>query len=450
MAGMLAALVAFVGVVVALSGATALFKRFFSARDLYLLAWALALLAFAISFGGQLLGGGMGYDPMTFRLVMLGGGLLGPLWLAWGCSELVARGLPAVFTVRLSVSALSIVVSVVLLDDPVYGSFDSSLPAVSGHYMGLPKDLLTLGYVVAAVIIAIAFGVSAGRRGDRGGAARFTAIALAAGGGVLCLGSMALGASGLITVVLQVATTVLLWIAGTRRAESPDESGNDPDDAERWADEEDGDELSAAPRRSRHAREPEPTGEHPYQAQPDDTRVATGQAPYGLDSGDAQPRLDPGAVGAYGVDANGADLNAAGVNGAVPVARQQSSSGPPPNMCGFIAIFTLQDGAAEGFDRLANEAVRQARESEPDTLVFACHRVPSAPQQRIFYEVYRDRTAYEDHERLPHVQRFRDASASCVLATNIIELKIAAAKVAPIDRLLAGAEPAAPWRAGMP
>ena len=43
---------------------------------------------------------------------------------------------------------------------------------------------------------------------------------------------------------------------------------------------------------------------------------------------------------------------------------------------------------------------------EPDTLVYVIHLVPNAPMQRIFYEIYRDRAAFESHENQPYTQRF--------------------------------------------
>ena len=60
------------------------------------------------------------------------------------------------------------------------------------------------------------------------------------------------------------------------------------------------------------------------------------------------------------------------------------------------------------------------------------HLVPDAPMQRIFYEVYRDRAAFDSHENQPYVTRFVTGRRSCVLATNVIELRLKYAKVAPL------------------
>ena len=99
---------------------------------------------------------------------------------------------------------------------------------------------------------------------------------------------------------------------------------------------------------------------------------------------------------------------------------------------GRILIFTLLDDKAADFDRLAEETAEQVRTSEPGTLVYVIHLVPNAPMQRIFYEIYRDRAAFESHEDQSYMKRFVADRRVCVLATNIIELRVKYAKVAPL------------------
>jgi quinol monooxygenase YgiN len=103
----------------------------------------------------------------------------------------------------------------------------------------------------------------------------------------------------------------------------------------------------------------------------------------------------------------------------------------------------LDDKAAE-FDRLAERAAEGVRTAEPDTLVYVIHVVPKAPMQRIIYEIYRDRAAFESHEQQPHIQRFVADRRSCVLATNIIDLRLKYAKVAALAAAQAPEAPAAP------
>jgi len=114
---------------------------------------------------------------------------------------------------------------------------------------------------------------------------------------------------------------------------------------------------------------------------------------------------------------------APGTSGADPVEA---------HLFGQIAIYTLIEDRVADFDRLTRRVVRQVREHEPDTLVYIVHAVPSAPMQRILYEVYRDRAAYEMHRRQPYVVTFEADRRPFVLATNIIELGLQQAKVSPL------------------
>jgi hypothetical protein len=75
------------------------------------------------------------------------------------------------------------------------------------------------------------------------------------------------------------------------------------------------------------------------------------------------------------------------------------------------------------------------RAREPDTLVFIVHAVPSAPMQRILYEVYRDRAAYARHRQQAYVAQFEADRAPYVLATNVIELGLQQAKVSPFPSI---------------
>jgi quinol monooxygenase YgiN len=98
---------------------------------------------------------------------------------------------------------------------------------------------------------------------------------------------------------------------------------------------------------------------------------------------------------------------------------------------GQIAIYTLLEDRVDEFDQLTERVVDQVRSREPDTLVFIVHAVPSAPMQRILYEVYRSRAAYQWHTAQPHVQQFEVDKRPYVLATNVIELGLQQAKVSP-------------------
>jgi quinol monooxygenase YgiN len=72
----------------------------------------------------------------------------------------------------------------------------------------------------------------------------------------------------------------------------------------------------------------------------------------------------------------------------------------------LMVRFTVRPGAETQFDALVAATAAGIRQSEPGTLVYACHRVEGEPRQRIFYELYRDRAAFDSHEQSPHTRRF--------------------------------------------
>jgi len=150
-----------------------------------------------------------------------------------------------------------------------------------------------------------------------------------------------------------------------------------------------------------------------------------------------QPVARPGSeAGVTESSLHGAVPGPAGLPGAAGLAGPPAAARP----YGRILIFTLLDDRVADFDRLAEEAAEYVRTSEPDTLVYVIHLVPNAPLQRIFYEIYRDRTAFDSHESQPYMQRFVAERRTCVLATNVIELRLKYAKVAPLP----GPQPPAP------
>ena len=89
-------------------------------------------------------------------------------------------------------------------------------------------------------------------------------------------------------------------------------------------------------------------------------------------------------------------------------------------MFGLCVRFTCKDQAsAEAYDRLVAETVEGIRASEPGTLVYASHLVQGQPLRRIFYELYRDRPAFEAHEAAPHTRRYLAQRAQYLAATEV-------------------------------
>ncbi len=86
--------------------------------------------------------------------------------------------------------------------------------------------------------------------------------------------------------------------------------------------------------------------------------------------------------------------------------KAEGTRRPMADGFGLIVRFTLRAGAGQEFDQLVAETLQPIREREPGTLVYACHRVDGCPDDRVFYELYHDRAAFDAHEQQPHVRRF--------------------------------------------
>ena len=72
----------------------------------------------------------------------------------------------------------------------------------------------------------------------------------------------------------------------------------------------------------------------------------------------------------------------------------------------LVVRITVRPGCEADFDALVAETAKGIRAHEPGTLVYACHTVEGADRERIFYELYSDRTAFEAHEAQDHTRRF--------------------------------------------
>ena len=141
----------------------------------------------------------------------------------------------------------------------------------------------------------------------------------------------------------------------------------------------------------------------------------------------------PDAPGSRGADAPGSRGAGAG-----PGDLDLDVDVDTDRLYGQIAIYTLLEAGAAEFDRLSGEVLAKVRTGEPHTLVFVVHQVPSAPLQRILYQVYRDRNAYDEHQRQPYVTDFDTRLRPLVLATNVIELGVSELKVAALRARSAG------------
>jgi quinol monooxygenase YgiN len=89
-------------------------------------------------------------------------------------------------------------------------------------------------------------------------------------------------------------------------------------------------------------------------------------------------------------------------------------------MYALVVRFDCRDSAAAArFDELTAEAVALITEREPGTLVYATAAVEGEPLARVFYEVYRDREAFQAHEEAPHVVSFHARKDPLLTRTRV-------------------------------
>jgi quinol monooxygenase YgiN len=99
----------------------------------------------------------------------------------------------------------------------------------------------------------------------------------------------------------------------------------------------------------------------------------------------------------------------------------------------LVVRFEVLEGQEDGFDSLVAETMDGIRAHEPGTLAYIVHQEPSAPRARVFYELYRDVEAFEEHERQPHVRHFLAERTQYLAADPLVWRLEATAAVADSD-----------------
>jgi quinol monooxygenase YgiN len=486
-------LVAIVGTLIAAVGTGVLVSRCLRAPNAVLLAWTVAIFGLTVSLAAQAVGYELGFGPIAFRAMEIGAQGLAPLALAFGLTELAGKTIISRFAARLALTAVAIVALVILAIDPLgAAAFTKAWPPATVYYQIVPNKLLefVLAPITAAVAV-VTMAVIASRPGrdpawrDAFPAAAPAGIAvlLLAVPSVIALLGLSLPVASAFTPLCAIAAACT-WLAGVRAArvqlgQLHQEAGGDDgaDETGEWG-------LQRS-----WSGGSERTGEFGRVATDDefgiyrprdgtsrvpgdglDYQGANGHGQFADDSGYRQDpdfgdragfpgrgrQDEPAFPGRAGVQdqtglMDGPDLPGdpgyAGepafqnsghrAPGGYPPdypdhAAPAASHEPPQPLFGQIAIYTLLEDRVEDFDQLTKKVVKRVRAQEPDTLVYIVHAVPSAPMQRILYEVYRDRDAYEAHKRQPYVLAFEADRRPFVLATNIIELGLQQAKVSPL------------------
>lgn len=103
-------------------------------------------------------------------------------------------------------------------------------------------------------------------------------------------------------------------------------------------------------------------------------------------------------------------------------------------MYALVARFELNDQAsAQAFDQLVEVTGQGIATKEPGTLVYVTHRVEDAPLSRVFYEVYRDQEAFEEHGHQPHIVYFLTERQQYVRSARVEFIKPVTSKGLPTD-----------------
>jgi quinol monooxygenase YgiN len=474
-----------VGAVVAAIGIGVLMARCLRAPRTDLVAWSVALLGLLVALGAQTLGHLLGFSQLSFRAMELGAQVVAPLALIMGLTEVVGKSMAVRFAGRLFIPALGLIPLVILSVDPLSGrAFSKAWPSPELYYQLIPNKLIEYGVAPLSLLVAlIAVGFALVRAGQQ---RQWRPVALpvaAAGAAVLILAipglatllgvTLPLSTLFALLCLLAAALTLQAGVAAARvrlsglRGGSPASRGQDAYD-ERDREDDDRDHDGWERSRSRAGGDQADDFDSYddgslgvyrdgglYRDEPAGARSAAGAYPPG-DDGYGRPggpggypadgsHLNGSAVGPDGRQRGGPDLDGTYGPGGGPNgydAAHQSGQGPGrrdptrSELYGQIAIYTLIEDRVHEFDRLTERVVVQVRSQEPDTLVFIVHAVPSAPMQRILYEVYRDRAAFDWHGAQPYVSEFEADRRPYVLATNVIELGLQQAKVSPFPSIV--------------
>nr|WP_202447246.1 antibiotic biosynthesis monooxygenase [Streptomyces sp. SID5468] len=96
--------------------------------------------------------------------------------------------------------------------------------------------------------------------------------------------------------------------------------------------------------------------------------------------------------------------------------------------------FTCKDAAAAAaFDALVARTGEQIRAKEPGTVIYAVHRVDGRPLERVFYELYRDKNAFEAHEVQEHVRAFLAEREQYLSAIEVDRLDFVSGKGVDVE-----------------
>lgn len=163
-------------------------------------AWAFSLALFALASAALATGSGTGWDDGVFRAFYLLGAILNVPWLALGTVYLLFGRRPGdkVKAVLLVFTGLAVGA---MLSAPIHGVIDpqGAIPVGKDHFDALPRILAAVGSGVGALVVFVGAVWSAARFARRRTPG---SRALAAGNGLIALGTAILSSGGLLQGVV--------------------------------------------------------------------------------------------------------------------------------------------------------------------------------------------------------------------------------------------------------
>ena len=185
-----------------------------------MVAWVVALAGLTVGLAAQAAGYRRGFVPTTFRVTQFGAALVAPLALAWGMTELAAKGLVARFAGRLCLAGLFVVAGVILATDVLSAQpFTQEWPAARDYFEFLPLGLLALVAIVVVLTVVVAL-ITTGLRSRHDPAWRepLAAVALASLAALATQGLQAKLPANVAFPVLTLIAAVAAWLAASRAA----------------------------------------------------------------------------------------------------------------------------------------------------------------------------------------------------------------------------------------
>ncbi len=88
----------------------------------------------------------------------------------------------------------------------------------------------------------------------------------------------------------------------------------------------------------------------------------------------------------------------------------------------LVARFAMRPGREAEFDELVRRVTTLTLRNEPGVVTYICYRVDGQPLQRIFYEEYENRAAFEEHQAQEHTRQFHANREPLLEAADVFYL----------------------------